>query len=35
MDCAGVPGALVEGLEMARKGGAYLETGAYVETGTG
>jgi threonine dehydrogenase-like Zn-dependent dehydrogenase len=34
VDCAGVPGALVEGLEMARKGGAYLETGAYVETGT-
>jgi threonine dehydrogenase-like Zn-dependent dehydrogenase len=34
VDCAGVPAALVEGLEMARKGGAYLETGAYVETGT-
>jgi threonine dehydrogenase-like Zn-dependent dehydrogenase len=34
VDCAGVPSALVEGLEMARKGGAYIETGAYVETGT-
>jgi threonine dehydrogenase-like Zn-dependent dehydrogenase len=34
IDCAGVPSALVEGLEMARKGGAYIETGAYVETGT-
>lgn len=34
IDCAGVPAALAEGLEMARKGGAYIETGAYVETGT-
>jgi threonine dehydrogenase-like Zn-dependent dehydrogenase len=34
IDCAGVPSALAEGLEMARKGGAYLETGAYAETGT-
>jgi threonine dehydrogenase-like Zn-dependent dehydrogenase len=34
IDCAGVPSALVEGLEMARKGGTYIETGAYVETGT-
>jgi threonine dehydrogenase-like Zn-dependent dehydrogenase len=34
IDCAGVPSALAEGLEMARKGGTYLETGAYVETGT-
>jgi threonine dehydrogenase-like Zn-dependent dehydrogenase len=34
IDCAGLPAALAEGLEMARKGGAYIETGAYVETGT-
>jgi threonine dehydrogenase-like Zn-dependent dehydrogenase len=34
IDCAGVPSALAEGLEMARKGGTYLETGAYVDTGT-
>jgi threonine dehydrogenase-like Zn-dependent dehydrogenase len=34
IDCAGVPDALAEGLEMARKGGTYLETGAYVDTGT-
>jgi hypothetical protein len=34
IDCAGVPSALAEGLEMAARGGTYLETGAYVETGT-
>jgi threonine dehydrogenase-like Zn-dependent dehydrogenase len=34
VDCAGVPAALVEGLEMARKGAAYIEPGAFVETGT-
>ncbi len=34
MDCAGVPEALPEGLEMARKGATYLEPGAFVEMGT-
>jgi threonine dehydrogenase-like Zn-dependent dehydrogenase len=34
IDCAGAPSALAEGLDIARKGGTYLETGAYVETGT-
>lgn len=33
IDCAGVPAALPEGLEMARKGGTYIETGAFVEMG--
>jgi threonine dehydrogenase-like Zn-dependent dehydrogenase len=34
VDCAGVPEALPEGLEMARKGGTYIEPGAFVEMGT-
>ena len=34
IDCAGVPEALPEGLEMARKGATYIEPGAFVEMGT-
>ncbi|HWT22738.1 MAG TPA: zinc-binding dehydrogenase [Solirubrobacteraceae bacterium] len=34
IDCAGVPEAVPEGLEMARKGGTYIEPGAFVEMGT-
>jgi threonine dehydrogenase-like Zn-dependent dehydrogenase len=34
VDCAGVPEALPEGLEIARKGGTYIEPGAFVEMGT-
>ena len=34
VDCAGVPSVLPEGLEMLRKGGTYIECGAFVEMGT-
>jgi threonine dehydrogenase-like Zn-dependent dehydrogenase len=34
IDCAGVPEALPEGLELARKGATYIEPGAFVEMGT-
>lgn len=34
VDCAGVPQVLPEGLEMLRKGGTYIECGAFVEMGT-
>jgi threonine dehydrogenase-like Zn-dependent dehydrogenase len=33
VDCAGVPEVLPEGLEMLRKGGTYIECGAFVEMG--
>ena len=32
-ECAGVPEAVPEGLEMLRKGGTYVEAGNFVETG--
>ena len=32
-ECAGVPEAVPEGLEMLRKGGVYIEAGNFVETG--
>jgi len=34
VDCAGVPQVVPEGLEMLRKGGTYIECGAFVEMGT-
>jgi threonine dehydrogenase-like Zn-dependent dehydrogenase len=34
VECAGSPAALVEGLEMLRKGGTYIEAGNFVDTGT-
>ena len=34
VDCAGVPAALPEGLELARKGATYIETGAFVDAGS-
>ena len=34
VDCAGVPSVVPEGLEMLRKGGTYIECGAFVEMGT-
>ena len=33
VECAGVPEAILEGLEMLRKGGTYIEAGNFVETG--
>ena len=33
VECAGSPAALVEGLEMLRKGGTYIEAGNFVDTG--
>jgi len=33
VECAGVPEAVPEGLEMLRKGGIYVEAGNFVETG--
>jgi L-iditol 2-dehydrogenase len=32
-ECAGVPSTVVEGLEMLRKGGIFIEAGNFVETG--
>lgn len=32
--CTGVPDSFTEGLEMLRKGGAYIELGNFVDTGT-
>lgn len=32
-ECAGVPSTLVEGLEMLRKGGVFIEAGNFVDTG--
>lgn len=34
VECAGVPQAVVEGIEMLRRGGQYIEMGNYVEMGT-
>jgi len=34
VDCAGVPAALPEGLDLARKGATYIETGAFVDAGS-
>ncbi|MCE5340895.1 MAG: zinc-binding dehydrogenase [Planctomycetaceae bacterium] len=34
VECTGSPQALVEGLEMLRKGGTYIEAGNFVDTGT-
>lgn len=34
IECAGMPEALTEGLEMLRKGGTYVEAGNFVDTGT-
>ncbi len=34
VDCAGIPAVVPEGLEMLRKGGTYIECGAFVEMGT-
>lgn len=33
VECAGVPQAVVEGIEMLRRGGQYIEMGNYVEMG--
>lgn len=33
VDCTGVANAVPEGLEMLRRGGTYLETGSFVDTG--
>jgi L-iditol 2-dehydrogenase len=33
VECAGSPQAFVEGLELARKGGTYIEAGNFVDTG--
>jgi threonine dehydrogenase-like Zn-dependent dehydrogenase len=33
LECAGVPEAVVEGLEMLRKGGTYVEAGNFADTG--
>jgi L-iditol 2-dehydrogenase len=34
VECVGIPDVLPEGLEMTRRGGTYIETGNFVETGT-
>ena len=34
VECVGIPDVLPEGLEMLRRGGTYIETGNFVETGT-
>ena len=34
MECAGSPKVIIEGIEMLRQGGTYLEAGNFVETGT-
>ena len=34
VECAGVPQAIIEGIEMMRRGGQYIEMGSYVEMGT-
>jgi threonine dehydrogenase-like Zn-dependent dehydrogenase len=33
VECAGVPSAVPEGLEMLRRGGTFVEIGSFVETG--
>ena len=33
-ECAGSPQAIIEGLELLRKGGTYIEAGNFVDTGT-
>lgn len=34
VECAGSPQAVIEGLDMLRKGGTYIEAGNFVDTGT-
>jgi len=34
VECAGVPGAVLEGLELLRSGGTFIEVGNFVDTGT-
>ena len=34
VDCTGVPDSLPEGLDMVRRGGTFVEVGAFVDTGT-
>lgn len=34
VECTGSPHAVIEGLEMLRKGGTYIEAGNFVDTGT-
>lgn len=33
VECAGVPAAVIEGLEMVRRGGTFVEIGSFVDTG--